>query len=239
MKSVIISFLLFVVAVVGCHKVTSEKTGSNYPVIEGTWSIDSPSHAHWLGQAPITPPKSTGSAFSGFRLASIDTVFDTVFVEHPVQQGLSIESAPLLRRKYSIKVDSVTYYFSGITMNFVDSSQYSYTLNNMGTPAVLSFPDWKDKTKRPPLLVVPGPEGFSGWSNENGILKVNMDFYSIKGSWDTTGFDKMNLAVTDTAQSVRNPADADAYPKGPRRTRVYQFVNIDGLINTLKKLGVN
>lgn len=240
MKKVLLSFLLLGLSMAGCNKVTSDKTGktpAKYPVIEGTWSVDSPSHAHWIGNHSITPPKSPGSAIPAFHTASIDTVFDTVFVEHPLQRGLTIESGSgQLRRPNPLKINNHTYYYTGYTLFFVDSTKYSYDLKNISGGTSMTFPDWNSKNGLAPIRFFWGSSYDQGWNYIKGVLHVEMDVYYTKGVWDTTGMDKVDLALTDTASVVRD--STGKFIKVPRRMRVYRFMNIDGLTKVLHKLGV-
>lgn len=239
MKMILLSYLFLGIIAVGCNKVTSDKTGSNtkYPVMEGTWSVDGPSHAHWIGNNSITPTISPDGVLPGFRTASIDTVFDTVLVEHPVQRGLTIKSDPnMIGRPFTLKINNITYYYTGFTMFFVDSTKYSYDLKNISGGTSITFPDWNNKNGLAPIRFFWGSSYEQGWNYINGILHVEMNVYYTKVAWDTTGLDKIDLALTDTASAVMD--STGKLINVPRRMRVYRFMNIEGLTKVLHQLGV-
>lgn len=229
MKKIRIAFLILGIIALGCNSVSNEKNNSVYPIIYGTWSVDGPTHAHWFGQTPITQPEFAGSNYRKNRIAAIDTVFDTVLVNSPKQQGLTLQPNTTVRAPTSLKFGGIEYFYTGFYLKFVDSTKYSYTLKNIGNYALLRFPDWTRTTNFPPIQVSYYSEPL-GWYYTNGILLVELDLYQIKGDWDNTGLDKMDLVLTDTAQALGNP-------RGPRRTRVYRFTNINGFMDALKKMG--
>ena|GEM_PF-5744579 len=224
------------IVLVSCHNVTNDKTNSKnsskYPIIDDFWSVDNPTHAHWLGKSSQKEMKTIASAFGKTNYTtSNDTVYDTVLVNAPKHKGLTLQPATWAWGPKS-------QIMSGYYMKFIDSSETNYPnfIYELGVNLKIKFPDWPDSAGSPPIKAYPSDKlPLYGWKYKNGILTAETYLYHTKADWDSTGLDKMDIIVKDTALA-RQTAQ---YQGSKRRVIVYRLNNMNGILDVIKQMGTH
>lgn len=207
MKKLLAIILLFILSF-GCGKVTDSHKDSIYPIIVGSFSIDSPGTAHYIGT--VMPPNSTGSAF-GFSKASTASV-DTILINNPIQRGIEIDTVNSAQMNFDFYM-----VFTDSTLNDSVRKANNITING-------AMPELKPVGQNNNAIVLGENGGAASFTKYYIQVTFNMIYNSqnvqFYGSNDPIGYLDFRVFKNDTTLF-----------------RVYRFVT-NGLVPTLDQMGI-